>query len=71
MRARAFLTLAEGSVKMSPKRALNRWAMSPGQFDMLNLVLANGDGLGLVEQDIRCHQHGIGEQASTNRDILP
>ena len=33
------------------------------ELDMLALILADGDEVGLVEQDIGGHEHGIGKQA--------
>ena len=33
-----------------------------GEFEMLALVLADRHPLGLVQQDVGRHQHGIGEQ---------
>lgn len=31
-----------------------------GQFEVLRLVLANGDETGLVEQNVGGHEHGVG-----------
>ena len=33
---------------------------------MLFLVLAHGDEVGLVEENVRCHEGGVGEQAAVD-----
>mmetsp|Transcript_7044 Transcript_7044/g.12510 ORF Transcript_7044/g.12510 Transcript_7044/m.12510 type:complete len:282 (+) Transcript_7044:163-1008(+) len=33
-----------------------------GQFEMLALILAHGDAVGLVEEDVGRHEHGVGEE---------
>ena len=40
--------------------------MSQSQFQMLLLVIADRHLIGLVEQDIRRHQHRIAEQADVD-----
>ena len=37
--------------------------MSRGELPVLALVVADGDLLGLVQKDVRCHEDGVGEQA--------
>ena len=39
-------------------------------LDVLHLVLADRNGVGIVDQDIGRHQHGIGEQAGVGRQTL-
>ena len=39
----------------------------PGQLDVLLLVVAHGHHVDVVEQDVRRHQHRIGEKAGSHR----
>ena len=42
----------------------------PGELEVLALVVAHRDPLGVVEQDVGRHEHGIGEQPGPHRLLL-
>ena len=42
----------------------------PRHLEMLLLIAANGDDVRIVKQDIRGHQHGIGEKSEIRRDAF-
>ena len=56
-----------GSTKVLPKVLLKRVAQVPHQLDVLALVLADRDAVGLVEEDVGRLEHGVGEQARPPR----
>ena len=37
-----------------------------GDFQMLFLVVADGDEVGLIQEDVRCHEGRIGQQTGRN-----
>ena len=37
-----------------------------GNFQMLGLILPHGHEVGIVDEDVRCHQHGVGEQTAVD-----
>ena len=40
------------------------------ELDVLALVVADRDEVGLVEQDVAGHQHGVGEEAGGDEVLL-
>ena len=42
-----------------------------GELEMLALVVADRDEIGLVEQDVARHQHRVGEEARPRRTRCP
>ena len=56
--------------KVSEYWWLKRWARSR-QSSRCWLVLAHGDEVGVVKQDVRGHQHGVAEQTGVDRGLSP
>ena len=50
---------------------LNRSAMSRVIFQVLLLVLADGDDVGVIKQDVGRLEHGVGEEAVLGGEALP
>ena len=53
---------ASGIRNVSPKRWLNRCGDVARELDVLALVVADRDEIGLVEEDVARHQHGVREE---------
>ena len=54
--------VAFGTTNTSPKRWLNRMRDVAGQLDVLALVVADRDLVGVVQQDVGDHQHRVVEE---------
>ena len=58
---------ASGTTSVSPKRWLNRRARSRAQLEVLALVVAHRDPVGVVGEDVGGHQDRVVEQAHAHR----
>ena len=55
--------VAFGTTNVSPNWWLNRSATSRVELDVLALVVADGNLVGVVEEDVGGHQHRVVEEA--------
>ena len=58
--------VAFGTTNVSPKLVVEPDRDVAGELDVLALVVADGDLLGVVQQDVGGHQHRVVEQADAD-----